>query len=62
MLGPVKAKVNSGITARVLPTSALLTLDGRWIESGGPDYRREFNAYLDALPPEAMVVRVLYHS
>ncbi|MFF2848403.1 hypothetical protein ACFVT5_19075 [Streptomyces sp. NPDC058001] len=48
--------------AAVLPTPALLTLDGRWVEGGGPDYQRTFNTYLDALPGDAMAVRVLYHS
>ncbi|WP_446042179.1 hypothetical protein, partial [Streptomyces sp. SID1121] len=36
--------------AAVLPTPALLTLDGRWVEGGGHDYERMFNAYLDDLP------------
>ncbi|MFD9225756.1 hypothetical protein ACFWDI_38420 [Streptomyces sp. NPDC060064] len=48
--------------ADALPTVALLTLDGRWIEGGTHAYRRSINAYLDALPADAMVVRVLYHS
>ncbi|MDX3801981.1 hypothetical protein [Streptomyces sp. AK04-3B] len=48
--------------AAVLPTPALLTLDGRWVEGGGPDYARVFNACLDGLPADSMVVRVLYHS
>ncbi|MEU2024093.1 hypothetical protein ABZ565_18335 [Streptomyces sp. NPDC016469] len=48
--------------AAVLPTPALLTPDGRWVEGGGPDYERMFNACLDALPGDAMVVRVLYHA
>ncbi|MFE3138081.1 hypothetical protein [Streptomyces scopuliridis] len=48
--------------AAVLPTPALLTLDGRWVEGGGPDYERMFNACLDGLPGDTMVVRVLYHS
>lgn len=46
----------------VLPTPALLTLDGRWVEGGGPEYERMFNACLDGLPGDTMVVRVLYHS
>ncbi|MFF8716507.1 hypothetical protein ACF07T_34510 [Streptomyces sp. NPDC015184] len=48
--------------AEVLPTPTLLTLDGRWIESGGPEYLRMFNEYLESLPADTMVVRVLYHS
>ncbi|QIQ03611.1 hypothetical protein [Streptomyces liangshanensis] len=48
--------------AAVLLTPTLLTLDGRWLEDGGPDHARMFNTYLDALPGETMVVRVLYHS
>ncbi|MEU9326464.1 hypothetical protein AB0D91_22070 [Streptomyces canus] len=48
--------------AAVLPTPALLTLGGRWEEGGGPDYERMFNSYLDGLPADTMVVRVLYHS
>lgn len=46
----------------VLPTTALLTLDGRWVEYGGPDYREWFNTYLDGLRADTMVVRVLFHS
>ncbi|MFF5013744.1 hypothetical protein [Streptomyces sp. NPDC001165] len=60
--GPDREAFVADCVSRVLPTPALLTLDGRWVEYGGPDYRREFNACLDALPPETMVVRVLYHS
>lgn len=48
--------------AAVLPTPALLTLDGRWVEAGGPEYDRAFNAHLDGLPADTMVVRVLYHA
>ncbi|MER8090085.1 hypothetical protein ABTZ57_34605 [Streptomyces sp. NPDC094048] len=48
--------------AAVLPTLALLTLDRRWVEGGGPDCERMFNACLDGLPGDTMVVRVLYHS
>jgi hypothetical protein len=46
----------------VLPTMAMLTLGGRWVEYGGPGYRQWFNAYLQDLPADTMVVRVLYHS
>jgi hypothetical protein len=48
--------------ADVLPTMAMLTLGGRWVEYGGPGYRQWFNAYLQDLPADTMVVRVLYHS
>lgn len=48
--------------AEVLPTPAMLTLGGRWVEYGGPYYRQWFNAYLQDLPADTMVVRVLYHS
>lgn len=48
--------------AAVLPTPALLTVDGQWVEGGDPDYERMFNAYLDDLPGGTLVVRVLYHS
>ncbi|MFE5816503.1 hypothetical protein ACFQ6S_24305 [Streptomyces sp. NPDC056479] len=48
--------------ADVLPTPAMLTLAGRWVEYGGPGYRQWFNAYLQDLPADTMVVRVLYHS
>ncbi|MEU1401466.1 hypothetical protein ABZ471_03720 [Streptomyces sp. NPDC005728] len=60
--GPDRDEFVADCVSRVLPTPALLTLDGRWIEEGGPEYRRLFNTYLDSLPPETMVVRVLYHS
>ncbi|MEU9011480.1 hypothetical protein AB0D12_17195 [Streptomyces sp. NPDC048479] len=49
-------------TADVLPTWALLTLDGRCFEGGTHACRRSLDACLDALPADAMVVRVLYHS
>ncbi|MFE4823290.1 hypothetical protein ACFRFU_44205 [Streptomyces sp. NPDC056704] len=45
-----------------LPTHALLTLDGRWLAIAGNERRRYFNEYLDALPADAYVVRVLYHG
>ncbi|WP_031487568.1 hypothetical protein [Streptomyces bicolor] len=48
--------------AEVLPTPAVLTLGGRWVEYGGPGYRQWFNAYLQDLPADTMVVRVLYHA
>ncbi len=47
--GPDREAYSADCAADVLPTPALLTLDGRWVECGGPDYRREFNAYPDAL-------------
>lgn len=49
-------------TDEALPTHALLTLDGRWLAIGGAEGRRYFNAYLDALPADACVVRVLCHG
>ncbi|MEU6464109.1 hypothetical protein [Streptomyces sp. NPDC046976] len=60
--GPDREAFVTERAAQVLPTPALLTLDGHWREDGGPAYRRWFNTYLDTLPPETMVVRVLYHS
>ncbi|MFJ9867346.1 hypothetical protein [Streptomyces sp. NPDC101165] len=60
--GPDREAFAADCVAEVLPTTALLAPDGRWVEYGGPDCRRWFNAYLDALPPETMVVRVLCHS
>jgi hypothetical protein len=45
-----------------LPTHGLLTLEGRWLGIAGPRLRRYFNEYLDALPADALVVRVLYHG
>ncbi|MEU6772646.1 hypothetical protein [Streptomyces sp. NPDC046759] len=45
-----------------LPTHALLTLDGRWLAIAGTELRRYFNEYLDALTPDTLVVRVLYHG
>ncbi|MER5883752.1 hypothetical protein ABT160_07975 [Streptomyces sp. NPDC001941] len=47
---------------RVLPTAALLTLDGRWAEGAGDDYYRWATHYLDALPPSSMIVRVHHHQ
>ncbi|MFD5540384.1 hypothetical protein ACFWIJ_21840 [Streptomyces sp. NPDC127079] len=46
----------------VLPSNALLTLDGRWLDIANADRRRYFNDYLDALPDDAYAVRVLYHG
>ncbi|MFE9016328.1 hypothetical protein [Streptomyces cyaneofuscatus] len=37
-------------------------LGSRWIEGGTHEYRAAFNAYLDGLPDDTMLVRVLYHS
>ncbi|MFE0509509.1 hypothetical protein [Streptomyces sp. NPDC058964] len=45
-----------------LPTPALLTLEGHWLSVAGPEGDRHFNDYLDTLPPDAIVVRVLYHG
>lgn len=45
-----------------LTTHALLTLDGRWLTTAGPEQCRYFNEYLDDLTPDTIVVRVLYHG
>ncbi|MGW2724146.1 hypothetical protein [Streptomyces sp. NPDC001492] len=45
-----------------LPSNALLTLDGRWLDVANSERRRYFNDYLDALPDDAYIVRVLYHG
>ncbi|MFF8023330.1 hypothetical protein ACFZDJ_19890 [Streptomyces sp. NPDC007896] len=45
-----------------LPGHALLTLDGCWLTIAGTERRRYFNEYLDALPADAYVVRVMYHG
>ncbi|WP_217555758.1 hypothetical protein [Streptomyces sp. GbtcB6] len=46
----------------VLPSHALLTLDGRWLDVANDERRRYFNDYLDVLPADAYAVRVLYHG
>ncbi|MHB9862031.1 hypothetical protein [Streptomyces sp. YIM S03343] len=46
----------------VLPSNALLTLDGRWLDVANAERRRYFNDYLDALPADAYAVRVAYHG
>ncbi|MFF0479457.1 hypothetical protein [Streptomyces sp. NPDC004284] len=46
----------------VLPSVALLTVDGRWAEGGSHAYNVHFNAYVDSLPDETILVRLLYHS
>jgi hypothetical protein len=48
--------------AALLPTAALLTPDGWWAQGSGLDYDRMFNACLDGLSADTMVVRVLYHA
>ncbi|MGW4726338.1 hypothetical protein [Streptomyces sp. NPDC004291] len=48
--------------AGVLPTFALLTVDGRWSDGSSHPYNVRFNAYLDSLPDVTILVRVLYHS
>ena len=45
-----------------LPSNALLTLDGCWLDIANADRRCYFNDYLDALPVDACAVRVLYHG
>ncbi|MFF7239045.1 hypothetical protein [Streptomyces collinus] len=47
---------------QALATHALLTLDGHWLAIAGPERYRCFNEYLDALTPDTIVVRVLYHG
>ncbi|MEU2778450.1 hypothetical protein ABZ646_37630 [Streptomyces sp. NPDC007162] len=46
----------------VLPSNALLTLDGRWLDVANAERRRYFNDYLIGLPADAYAVRVLYHG
>ncbi|MGW3246126.1 hypothetical protein [Streptomyces sp. NPDC001070] len=41
--------------ADVLPTHALLTLDGKWNHVGSLDVRRCFNAHLDQLPSDVPI-------
>lgn len=45
-----------------LPSNALLTLDGRWLDVANAERRRYFSDYLIGLPADAYAVRVLYHS
>ncbi|MFD4600891.1 hypothetical protein ACFWPQ_23055 [Streptomyces sp. NPDC058464] len=47
---------------QVLPSNALLTLDGRWLDVANAERRHYFTEYLDALPGDAYAVRVLYHG
>ncbi|MFE2015210.1 hypothetical protein [Streptomyces sp. NPDC059491] len=61
-LGADRAAYVAREAAEVLPTPALLTLDGTWVGIAGDERRTWFNTYLDGLPPEAVVVRVLYHG
>ncbi|MFD4501896.1 hypothetical protein [Streptomyces sp. NPDC058457] len=46
----------------VLPSNALLTLGGRWLDVANAERRRCFNDYPDALPADAYAVRVPYHG
>ncbi|WP_369222612.1 hypothetical protein AB5J52_15110 [Streptomyces sp. R39] len=46
----------------VLPSNALLTLDGHWLDVANAERRRYFSDYLIALPADAYAVRVLYHG
>ncbi|MFD3531631.1 hypothetical protein [Streptomyces sp. NPDC058664] len=48
--------------ADVLPTFALLTLDGRWLDGSSHAHNVRFNAYLDSLQDTTILVRVLHHS
>ncbi|MFI9564417.1 hypothetical protein [Streptomyces rishiriensis] len=54
--------VGTGPTRPWKSGSPLLTLDGRWVEGGGPDHDRMFHACPDGLPVGAIVVRVLHPS
>ncbi|MEV0035292.1 hypothetical protein [Streptomyces sp. NPDC050804] len=55
--------VPTALSTPLLPTPALLTLDGRWAKGGDPDYERMFNTCLNAapgsLPGATLVVGVL---
>ncbi|MFJ9346009.1 hypothetical protein [Streptomyces sp. NPDC101237] len=50
------------IADTILPSNALLTLDGRWLDVANAERRRYFNDYLIGLPADAYAVRVLYHG
>lgn len=61
LTGDVEAYVRAAAD-EALPSNALLTLDGRWLDIANAEGRRYFNDYLDALPADTLVVRVLYHG
>ena len=61
LTGDVEAHVRAAADD-ALPSNALLTLDGRWLDIANAERRRHFNDYLDALPADTLVVRVLYHG
>ena len=61
LTGDVEAYVRAAADV-VLPSNGLLTLDGRWWDVANAERRRHFNDYLDALPADTLVVRVLYHG
>ncbi|MFG2961979.1 hypothetical protein ACGFZS_01730 [Streptomyces sp. NPDC048288] len=46
----------------VLPSNALLTLEGHWLDVANDARRRYFSDYLIGLPADAYAVRVLYHG
>ncbi|MET9089823.1 hypothetical protein ABZX77_49600 [Streptomyces sp. NPDC004237] len=46
----------------VLPSNALLTLEGHWLDVANDARRRYFSDYLVGLPADAYAVRVLYHG
>ncbi|MFE5592762.1 hypothetical protein [Streptomyces sp. NPDC056549] len=48
--------------ADVLPSFALLTLDGRWLDGSSHPANVRFNAYIDGLPDSTLLVRLMYHS
>ncbi|MEU6200249.1 hypothetical protein [Streptomyces sp. NPDC047061] len=59
--GDLEALVRHTVDA-VLPSNALLTLDGRWLDVANAERRHYFTEYLDALPGDVYAVRVLYHG
>ncbi|MFF5787490.1 hypothetical protein ACFY8P_21300 [Streptomyces sp. NPDC012693] len=60
--GEDRAALVERAEAAVLPTFALLTLDGRWLDGSSHPANVRFNAYIDGLPDSALLVRVMYHS
>jgi len=61
LTGDVEVYVRA-VADKALPSNALLTLDGRWLDIANAERRRHFNDHLDALPADTLVVRVLYHG
>ncbi|GAA1245150.1 hypothetical protein GCM10009665_39990 [Kitasatospora nipponensis] len=60
------------VATSVVPTNVLLTLDGEWLDGTcasddpsalvGPVYFDFADRYLDALPEDALLVRIRFHS